>query len=118
MSLNGDLSIMCSQADLSDLKDKVQFVDGIVHDLYSGKDISEDEYETFKNNFNSDIYQLIVLRYKLNDMFKWPSKLKLDSNKMFDILKEFIECDFKNIGLYISYPFIEEIIRWRLIHHI
>jgi hypothetical protein len=85
-----------------------------VHKLFSGEDISEEDFHLILENLNKTVFDLIVLQYKLSIVGK-PLGNGFSSKKLYDDLKNLMSCEFKDIGLYINTPFVE-VFRWRINH--
>lgn len=85
-----------------------------VHKLFTGEDISEEEFKIILNNLNKTVFDLIILQYKLSVMCK-PFGKGLGTEKLYENFKSVMSCEFKDIGLYINTPFLE-VFRWRINH--
>ena len=95
---------------------KIHIVGEVVHKLYSGMDITENEYELFKKHFDEDLFRLIAFQYK-TDIFSGPFSFTSHFNDFLRLYKELLSCNLNDVALYINYPF-EEVVNWRLRHNI
>ena len=85
-----------------------------VRKLFSGEDISEEDFHLILENLNKGVFDLIILQYKLSIMDK-PFGKGLGTKKLYENFKNLMSCEFKDIGLYINTPFVE-VFKWRINH--
>lgn len=85
-----------------------------VSKLFSGEDISEEDFQIILENLNKTVFDLVILQYKLFIMDK-PFGNGFSSKKLYEDLKNLMSCEFKDVGLYINTPFVE-VFRWRINH--